>query len=331
VHTHKQVSLDDGDYGDSRSSPSDDASPPPRDADDAPLDPYSLAVTGAVERVGPAVVGLARGNGGGSGFVFTPDGYVLTNAHVVEGARDVRIARGDGSSEMGRVVGSDPHTDLAVVRGSGGGPHAELGRSSGLRVGQLVVAIGNPLGFDFTVSAGVVSALGRSMRSASGRLIEDMIQSDVALNPGNSGGPMADGRGRVVGVSVAIIRGAQGIGFAVPIDTARWVASEILAHGRVHRSYLGIAARTRALDRRVTRALALTQETGIEIDKVEPGSPSAGVLEPGDILLSADGQAVKTIDDLHRRLTRWPSGKLLPLVLLRRGKRFDAAVRPREA
>jgi S1-C subfamily serine protease len=327
VRTDHRVTLDDGGPD---SPPSEDASPPHGSTDD-PVDSYSRTVIGVVERLGPAVVGLSRGHGGGSGFVFTPDGYVLTNAHVVEGARDVRIARGDGSSETGRVIGSDPHTDLAVVRGSGGAAHAELGSSASLRVGQLVVAIGNPLGFDFTVSAGVVSALGRSMRSASGRLIENMIQSDVALNPGNSGGPLADAHGRVIGVSVAIIRGAQGIGFAVPIDTARWVVSEILTHGRVRRSFLGIAARTRTIDRRLTHALHLAQETGVEVEKVDGGSPSAGVLEPGDVLVAVDGRPVQTIDDVHRFLTGWPAGKLLPLVVLRGGKKIDAAVRPSAA
>jgi S1-C subfamily serine protease len=194
-----------------------------------------------------------------------------------------------------------------------------------------VVAIGNPLGFDFTVSAGVVSAVGRAMRSASGRLIENMIQSDVALNPGNSGGPLADSGGRVVGVSVAVIRGAQGIGFAVPIDTARWVVGEILAHGCVRRSYLGLLARTRVVDRRLARSLGLAQESGAEVQKVEPGSPSAGVIEVGDVVVTMDGETVRTIDDVHRRLSGWPAGKLLPVVVLRGKQRVDLAVRPTPA
>jgi S1-C subfamily serine protease len=303
---------------------------PARAADDeGELDAYSRAVMGVVDHVGPAVVGVSRGNGGGAGFSFTPDGYILTNAHVVEGARTVRLTYGDGSTRSGAVVGSDPHTDLAVVRGGGeASAHAELGRSSSLRVGQLVVAIGSPLGFDFTVSAGVVSAVGREMRSQSGRIIENMIQSDVALNPGNSGGPLADSRGRVVGVSVAVIRGAQGIGFAVPIDTARWVIGEILTHGRVRRSYLGLAARTRVIDRRLQRATGIAQESGAEVQRVESGSPSAGVIEIGDVLVAMDGETIRTIDDVHRHLTGWPSGKLLPLVVLRGKKRLDVAVRP---
>ncbi len=318
-------------FDDDRNPPLEPTTPPRDDRDDDALDSYSRAVTGVVERLRPAVVGISRGRGGGSGFVFTPDGYVLTNAHVVDDAREVKITFGDGSTKSGAVIGADPHTDLAVVRArslAAGAAPADLGSSARLRVGQLVVAIGNPLGFDFTVSAGVVSALGRGMRSESGRLIENMIQSDVALNPGNSGGPLADSRGRVIGVSVAIIRGAQGIGFAVPIDTARWVIGEILAHGKVRRSFLGIAARTRPIDRRLARSAGIGQKSGVEIQKVEPASPSAGVLEAGDVLVTMDGEAVETIDDVHRRLTGWQAGKLLPLVVLRGGRRVDVAVRP---
>jgi S1-C subfamily serine protease len=324
----REMSLEDADDPDRAPAPVE--SPSAGDnRDDGELDAYSRAVMGVVDRVGPAVVGVSRGTGGGSGFSFTPDGYILTNAHVVDGARVVRLTYGDGSTRSGAVVGSDPHTDLAVVRSEGeASAHAELGRSATLRVGQLVVAIGSPLGFDFTVSAGVVSAVGRAMRSQSGRLIENMIQSDVALNPGNSGGPLADSRGRVVGVSVAVIRGAQGIGFAVPIDTARWVIGEILTHGQVRRSYLGLAARTRAIDRRLQRSVGIAQESGAEVQRVEPGSPSAGVIEVGDVLVSMDGETIRTIDDVHRRLTGWPSGKLLPLVVLRGKKRLDLAVRP---
>jgi S1-C subfamily serine protease len=322
------VSLDD----DAGRAPPPDTSAAEEAPDEPALDSYSRAVMGVVERVGPAVVGVSRGRSGGSGFLFTPDGYILTNAHVVEGARAVKLTFGDGSTQTGSVVGNDPHTDLAVVRSAGGASrHARLGSSDRLRVGQLVVAIGSPLGFDFTVSAGVVSAVGRAMRSASGHLIENMIQSDVALNPGNSGGPLADSHGRVVGVSVAVIRGAQGIGFAVPIDTARWVVGEILAHGRVRRSYLGIRARTRALDRRLGRSVGLEQESGVEVDEVEAGSPSAGVIQTGDVLVTMDGEVVATIDEVHRRLTGWPAGKLLPLVVLRGRRRVDLAVRPTPA
>jgi S1-C subfamily serine protease len=209
--------------------------------------------------------------------------------------------------------------------------HAALGRSVGLRVGQLVVAIGNPLGFSFTVSAGVVSALGRSMRAQSGRLIDNMIQSDVALNPGNSGGPLVDSRGRVVGVNTAIILGAQGLSFSVPIDTAHWVIGELLTRGRVRRAFMGVAVRDRPLDKRLARSLGIAQASGVEIQGVEGASPSAGVLETRDILLSANGATVTTVDELHRLLTTWSAGKLLPLRLLRGAKLVDAAVRPTES
>ncbi len=301
--------------------------------EDAPLDAYSRAVTGVVAQMGPAVVGVARPRkeGSGSGFVFTPDGYILTNAHVVGRARDLEVTLSDGSTHAVRVVGKDPDTDLAVVRMDATPPaHAAFGRSAELRVGQLVVAIGNPLGFSFTVSAGVVSALGRSMRAQTGRLIDNMIQSDVALNPGNSGGPLVDSRGRVVGVNTAIIQGAQGLSFSVPIDTAHWVIGELLTRGRVRRAFMGVAARDRPLDKRLARSLGIAQGSGVEIQSVEAGSPSAGVIEARDVLLSANGATLGTVDDLHRTLTTWPAGTLLPLRLLRGAKIIDAAIRPTE-
>jgi len=315
-----------------------DEAPPSRQPDmpreEAPLDAYSHAVTSVVEKIGPAVVGVARRrrDGSGTGFIFTPDGYVLTNAHVVGRARELDLTLGDGSTHAAHVVGSDPHTDLAVVRMDAAPPaHAELGRSAGLRVGQLVVAIGNPLGFSFTVSAGVVSALGRSMRAQSGRLIDNMIQSDVALNPGNSGGPLVDSRGRVVGVNTAIIRGAQGLGFSVPIDTAHWVIGELMTRGHVRRAFMGVAVRDRPLDKRLARSLGLTQSSGVEIESVEGGSPSAGVLEARDIVVTANGATLATVDELHRLLTTWHAGKLLPLRLVRGAKLIDAAIRPTDA
>jgi S1-C subfamily serine protease len=303
------------------------------EAEDAALDSYSRTVTTVAERVGPSVVAVSRGGGSsGSGFRFTPDGYILTNAHVVDTAREVSIRGIDGASRRGVVVGTDPHTDLAVVRATGEtGEFASLGSSAKLRVGQLVVAIGNPLGFDFTVSAGVIGALGRPLRTQSGRLVENVIQSDAALNPGNSGGPLSDSLARVIGVSVAMIRGAQGIGFAVPIDTAQWVISEILAYGRVRRSFLGIEGRNRPIGRRLQRALGISQDGGALVERVLPKSPASGVLEPGDVLLSMNGATVSGIDDIHRLLTGWPSGTLLPLTLFRGTKVLDAAVRPRGA
>jgi S1-C subfamily serine protease len=307
--------------------------PESSEPEDAALDSYSRTVMAVAERVGPSVVAVARpGGASGSGFRFTPDGYILTNAHVVDTEREVSIRGIDGAPHRGVVVGTDPHTDLAVVRATGEtADFASLGSSAKLRVGQLVVAVGNPLGFDFTVSAGVIGALGRPLRSQSGRLLENVIQSDAALNPGNSGGPLSDSRAEVVGVSVAMIRGAQGIGFAVPIDTARWVIGEILAHGRVRRSFLGIEGRNRPIGRRLQRALGLSQEGGALVDRVQPRSPAAGVLEPGDAILSMNGTAVLGIDDIHRLLSGWPSGKLLPLTLLRGTKVVHAAVRPTSA
>src|SRR6266436_7555761 len=232
------------------------------DVDDRELlDSYSRAVVAVVEHVGPAVVSIAAGTrraagvvGAGSGVIFTPDGYVLTNSHVVQEATDLGVTLTDGSTLGARLVGSDPATDLAVIRADGSGlPIAHFGESTPLRPGQLVVAIGNPFGFQSTVSAGVVSAVGRSLRSATGRLIDNVIQTDVALNPGNSGGPLVDSRGLVVGVNTAIFAMAQGIGFAIPIDTATWVIPQLLAHGRVRRPYLGFGGQSRSLDRRIAR------------------------------------------------------------------------------
>src|SRR3954468_16479448 len=272
--------------------------------DEELLDAYSHAVTSVVDAVGPAVVSVALPRGGGSGVLFTPDGYLLTNAHVVGGAGTVKIGLPDGSAHEGNVVGADPATDLAVVHIDGAHlPAAELGNSAKLRVGQLVVAIGNPLGFSFTVSAGVVSALGRTLRAQDGRLMDAIIQSDVALNPGNSGGPLVDSHARVVGVNTAVILGAQGLSFAVPVDTARWVLAELMQHGRVRRGVLGLAGQTRPLDRRLARQRDLTQQTGVEVMEVVSGKPAerAG-LKPGDILLAVDGVTVQSVDEVHRLL-----------------------------
>src|SRR3989475_3395838 len=237
----------------------------PPSSDEEVLDAYSHAVTSVVDAVGAAVVSVSLRHGGGSGVLFTPDGYLLTNAHVVGRAGGVKIGLPDGSTPEGNVVGTDPATDLAVVHIDGAHlPAAELGTSSKLRVGQLVVAIGNPLGFSFTVSAGVVSALGRTLRAQDGRLMDAIIQSDVALNPGNSGGPLVDSHARVVGINTAVILGAQGLSFSVPIDTARWVLAELMQHGRVRRGVLGLAAQTRPIDRRIARHHGLSQTTGVD-------------------------------------------------------------------
>jgi S1-C subfamily serine protease len=265
--------------------------------------------------------------------LFTPDGYILTNAHVVRNARSLEVALTDGSTHEATVCGVDPATDTAVVRIDGSAlPHAELGESARLKVGQLCIAIGNPLGFSSTVSAGVVSALGRNMRAQDGRLMENIIQSDVALNPGNSGGPLVDSRARVIGVNTAMIFGAQGISFAVPIDTAKWVVGQLMTQGRVRRSWLGIVAQNRRIDPRVKRHLDLLQESGVEVMSVEPSGPadSAGIRD-GDIVLALDGRPVQSVDDVHRTLTQWPVGKPLPLAALRRVDRIDVVALPTEA
>ena len=300
--------------------------------DEELLDAYSRAVTSVVEAAGPAVARVSLPRGGGSGVLFTPDGYLLTNAHVVGRARAVEVALPDGSSHAGNVVGSDPATDLAVVHIDGSHlPAAELGESAKLRVGQLVVAIGNPLGFSSTVSAGVVSALGRTLRSQDGRLMDAIIQTDVALNPGSSGGPLVDTHARVVGINTAVILGAQGIGFSVPVDTARWVLGELMQHGRVRRGVLGLAAQTRPLDRRLVRHHGLSQRNGVEVMEVQPGKPAerAG-LRAGDILLSLDGVTLQGVDEVHRLLGASSVGRALPCRVLRGAKLLELTVTPVE-
>jgi S1-C subfamily serine protease len=296
------------------------------------LDAYSHAVTSVVEKVGPAVARISLARGGGSGVLFTPDGYLLTNAHVVGKARQVSVSLPDGSTREGNVVGSDPATDLAVAHIEGNRfPAAELGESNRLRVGQLVIAIGNPLGFSFTVSAGVLSALGRTLRAQDGRLIDSVLQTDVALNPGNSGGPLVDSGGRVVGINTAMILGAQGISFAVPVDTARWVLGELMRHGRVLRGVLGLAGQTRPIDRRVARHHVLTQKTGVEVMEVVEGKAAqrAG-FKDGDILLALDRTTVESVDDVHRLLRASSIGKAMPARLLRGASLVDLTITPTE-
>jgi S1-C subfamily serine protease len=302
-------------------------------SDDAELlDAYSHAVTSVVEKVGPAVARISLARGGGSGVLFTPDGYLLTNAHVVGNARQVSVSLPDGSTREGNVVGSDPATDLAVAHIEGNHfPAAELGESSRLRVGQLLIAIGNPLGFSFTVSAGVLSALGRTLRAQDGRLIDSVLQTDVALNPGNSGGPLVDSRGQVIGINTAMILGAQGISFAVPVDTARWVLGELMRHGRVLRGVLGLAGQTRPIDRRLARHHALAQKTGVEVMEVVEGKAAqrAG-FKDGDILLALDGATVESADDVHRLLRASSIGKAMPARLLRGASLVDLTITPTE-
>jgi S1-C subfamily serine protease len=298
------------------------------------MDAYSRAVVDAVERVSPSVASVevaGRGRrGGGSGFVFTPDGFVLTNSHVVHGAREVRVTLADGRPYDAELVGDDPGTDLAVLRVDA--PQlvpAALGDSSTLRPGQLAVAIGNPFGFQCTVTAGVVSAVGRSLRSSSGRLIDDVVQTDASLNPGNSGGPLVTSRGDVVGVNTAAIRPAQGICFAIAINTAKFVAGRLIRDGEVRRGRLGLAGQTVPLHRRVARHHGLEAESGVFVVSVEAGGPAdrAGVRD-GDVIVSYAGRAVAGIDDLHRLLTEPPTGAAEPIALLRANRLVAADVVP---
>jgi S1-C subfamily serine protease len=309
--------------------------------DDELLDAYSRAVVGAIELVGPAVVKLdvtttvrgRRRDGSGSGLVFAPDGLVLTNCHVVEDATSIRVRFADGAVLDGAVLGSDADTDVAVVRAAGSGlPWRPLGDSSGLRPGQVVMALGSPYGFQHTVTAGVVSALGRSLRSRSGRLIENLIQTDAALNPGNSGGPLVTSRGEVVGVNTAAILGVQGISFSIPINTARHVVSLLLRDGRVRRGVLGIAAQDVSVPRVVARALGLNGDRGAGIVQVtDGGAAEAAGLRQRDIIVGFDGSPVAGVDDLHRLLTEERIGQPLPLTIVRSTERRTVVVVPREA
>lgn len=300
------------------------------------VDPYSRLICRSVEHIGPAVAGIeARSAGGrprgtGSGVIYTPDGYLLTNSHVAQRADIALVSLSDGSTCEATRVGDDPATDLAVLRLSGSGfPHATFGSSAALRVGQLVIAVGNPLGYQATVTAGIVSALGRTLRTASGRLIESVIQTDAPLNPGNSGGPLADTAGRVVGINTAVAGGAQGICFAIGIDTAVEVAYQLMRHGRVRRSRLKLAGQTIALDRRVLRALARTESGAVMIAEVLPDGPAqrAG-LEQGDLLLELDGEPITGVDRLHRLLTAERAGSQVEIRLLRRGKQRSVTLVP---
>ena len=319
------------------------------------LDAYSNAVTGAVQRISPSVVnievhqslpetGRARSGepqerrGGGSGFIFTPDGLILTNSHVVHDAKRIEVTMTDGRRMPASAIGDDPASDLAVIRideprvEEPGLTAAALGDSQQLRVGQVVIAIGAPYGFQSTVTAGVVSALGRSLRSYSGRLIDDVIQTDAALNPGNSGGPLVDSAGRVVGVNTATILPAQGICFAIGINTAKFVASRLLRDGRIRRSFIGVSAQTTPVHRRVVRFYDLPKETGVVVISVEENSPAkrAGLRE-GDVIVALEGHPVAGVDDLHRVLTDVRVGVSCSLTVLRWTDKLELKVVPEEA
>jgi S1-C subfamily serine protease len=305
------------------------------ETDEQLLDSYSKAVVAATQRISPAVVnievhGLVKG--GGSGFIFMPNGYIITNSHVVHKAQKIEVTLADGRKLPADVVGDDPHTDVAVIRVDES--HlvpAPLGDSQSIQPGQLVVAIGNPYGFQATVTAGVVSALGRSLRSQSGRLIDNVIQTDAALNPGNSGGPLVNSRGEVIGVNTAIILAAQGICFSIPINTAQYVAGELIRQGRIRRAFIGVAGQDVPVHQRLRRYYDLTQEKGILVIGVEPESPAkkAGLSE-GDIMIRFNDQPISGIDDLHRLLTEDKINHPSILKILRGVNQLSIAVVPTE-
>jgi S1-C subfamily serine protease len=323
----------------SQNSNVEEASAEPVTASDVELlDAYSDAVATVADRVGPAVVRVERpaekGRGGmGSGVVISPDGLVLTNSHVVDGARELRLTDTEGRSMEARLIGEDPDTDLALLRAGAARnlPAAVLGDSKKLRRGQLAVAIGNPLGFESTVTAGVISALGRSLRARTGRLIEDVIQTDAALNPGNSGGPLVSSRGEVIGINTAVIAGAQGLCFAVASNTAQFVLSEIIQHGRVRRAFIGVAAQTVAVPRRHARAAEIENVSGAMITACEPAGPAdAAGLMSLDIVVRLDSEPVTGVDDLIRRLNAGRIGKAVKVDVLRRGQLRSFEVNPTE-
>lgn len=311
-----------------RTVPSTDSLPD----DAALLDAYSQAVVRAVELVAPAVARITADAGQGSGFLFTPDGFVLTNSHVISRARHMSVSLADGRSFGGDPVGEDPHTDLAVLRlrdASSDLPWARMGDSREVRVGQVAIAIGNPFGLQHSVTSGIVSALGRSLRARTGRLMDDVIQSDAALNPGNSGGPLVTTRGEVIGVNTAMIQGAQGLSFAIASNTARFIASRLVRDGRVRRSHIGIAAQNVDVPRVRARASGVAATAGVLVTSVEAGSPAATAgLKDGDILLAFAGEPVTGVDDLHRLLTDDRIDMPAPLVVLRRAGRRQLVIVP---
>jgi S1-C subfamily serine protease len=308
----------------------------PQPDDSELLDAYSSAVIRAVEMVGPAVVKIEVKSGGGSGVLFTPDGLILTNCHVVERSGDLSVVLPDGRTARADVVGQDADTDLAVVRieASAGSPlpWATLGDSRAVRVGQMAIAIGNPSGFNHSVTAGVVSALGRSLRARSGRLMDDIIQTDASLNPGNSGGPLVTSRGEVIGINTAMILPAQGLCFAIASNTARFVASVLIRDGRIRRSYIGVAGQNVPIPRAVARSNQLAVSSGVFVTSVEPNSPAASAgLRDGDVVLAFAGEVVTGIDDLHRRLTGDRIGVPATLTILRSAERRQLTIVPSES
>ena len=347
-----QLSTDDSDFVSLGHLPNSALPTEVTNADPALLDAYSRAVISAVGRVSPSVVNVevrqidarqrpARSRsgeprerrGGGSGFVFTPDGLILTNSHVVHSATRIEVTLSDGARVPAHTIGDDPATDLAVIRIDASNLQAvQLGDSQQLRPGQMAIAIGNPFGFQSTVTTGVISALGRSLRSYSGRLIEDVIQTDAALNPGNSGGPLVDSLGQVIGVNTATILPAQGICFAIGINTAKFVASRLLRDGRIRRSYIGVSAQTVPIHRRVVRFYNLPKETGVVVVGIEPNSPAGRAdLREGDVIVALDEKPVAGVDDLHRLLTDVVAGARCTVTVIRYTERLTLTIFPEEA
>src|SRR5262245_11994936 len=316
-----------------------------RPTNDGPLlDAYSDAVTTAAEAVSPSVVkidvfkkggrrGQQEGAGSGSGFIITPDGFILTNSHVVHGAERIEVTLADGRRPDAHLVGTDPDTDLAVIRIYA--PNLKpvrLGDSNQLRVGQLAIAIGNPYGFQYTVTAGVVSALGRSFRAQSGRLMDNLIQTDAAVNPGHSGGPLVNSRGEVIGVNTMVILPAQGLCFAIGINTAKYIAGWLIKDGVIRRSYIGVGGQTAKIHRRVVRFFNLPVETGMLVLQVEPGSPASRAgLREGDLVVEFNGSAIATIDDLHKQLTGPQAGVRATLTMLRHNEKLTVEITPEES
>jgi len=306
------------------------------------LDAYSQAVTSVVDKFGPAVVSINAGKkvqgpggemqGSGSGVAITPDGYILTNSHVVNGAAKIEILLTDGQRVEASLVGQDPATDLALIQAhSADVPHADLASGNRLRVGQLVIAMGNPLGFHASVSTGVISALGRALRSQTGQLIESVIQHTAPLNPGNSGGPLLNSHGKIVGINTAIIANAQGIGFAVPAATAAWVLPQLFKYGHVKRAYLGIVGNQRSLGRRTVRYHELTVGSAIEVTSLDPAGPASKAgLHHGDLIVAINDRVVNSVDDLYRFLSEWPAGSELSLTVVRHAQKVTVTAVPTE-
>ncbi|MCC6726337.1 MAG: trypsin-like peptidase domain-containing protein [Saprospiraceae bacterium] len=308
------------------------------------LDAYSRTVVGVSQTVSPSVVQIKVAKktnqqapqrqqpfGTGSGFIISTDGFIVTNSHVVSGAEKIEVVLQDGREYNGKLVGDDPATDLALVQINGDGLRAvRFGDSEGLQVGQLAVAIGNPYGFQYSVTAGVISALGRTLRSESGRLIDDVIQTDAALNPGNSGGPLVDSQGRVIGVNTAVILPAQGLCFAVSSSLAQYVVGKLIIEGKVRRGFIGISGQTVPINPRSVSHHQLPNKTGILVQGVEPTGPASGGLLVGDIVIGFNNQPVQSIDDLHKHLDETSINRMIELAVLRNGQKTVVAVRPKE-